>query len=217
MEYGGLRVSTIPVFIPFKNRIDLLEKAIASVPRRMTTEPYVINNSGDNLDLRCQVATPAPKTFSQTQNLMLDIAKGLRVPFYFFMHSDAEAEGDTIEQLYKMAMHESSKGKWGAIFTAYDALAAYSVEAMQAIGGWDERINWYGSDCDCYRRLRLAGYPTIDSGLPVKHTPSQTLNSDPEIRKAVAADSWVDYYVRKWGGPNEHEKYIVPFNGESNG
>jgi hypothetical protein len=213
-------MSTIPVFIPFVNRPDLLHKAIASVPRRMTTEPVVINNSGKPLDVfgRAAVITPSsPLTFAATQNLMWDMAKKDRVPFYMFLHSDAEAGTDTVEQLWHRAMHESSKGKWGAIFTNYDSLAAYSVEAMDAIVGWDGLLPWYLSDCDCYRRLRLAGFPTVESNLPVYHTPSQTLNSDPEIAKRVAEDTpkWRAYYAEKWGGPNEAEKYEVPFNGKA--
>lgn len=143
-------------------------------------------------------------------------APGVGVPFYLFLHSDAEASEGTVEALIEMAFRSTESGrKWGAIWTAYDALAAYSAEAMQAIGGWDENLPWYLSDCDCYRRLRLAGYSTIDSGLPVKHTPSQTLNSDSKIARRVAEETpkWRTYYRAKWGGDNEHERFLIPFDG----
>lgn len=211
-------MSTIPVYIPYVNRPDLLQKAIASVPRRMTTEPVVINNSGAPLDIRCRVVDPYPNpaTFSQTQNWMMRDAQKLRVPFYFFMHSDAEAEGDTIEQLYKMAMHECSRGKWSVVYTNYDALAAFNTEAFDAVGGWDEGFEWYASDSDVYRRLRIAGYPTLESGLPVKHEPSQTLNSDPEIKRKVDAmfGQRVKRYVDKWGGDIGSETFDVPWGGK---
>jgi GT2 family glycosyltransferase len=103
---------------------------------------------------------------------------------------------------------------WGVIFTNYDALAAFNTEAMASIGGWDEKLPWYLSDCDIYRRMRLAGYSTLQSTFQVKHTPSQTLNSDPEIKRKVEEQTagWQAYYENKWGGPNEHETFLTPFN-----
>jgi hypothetical protein len=67
--------------------------------------------------------------------------------------------------------------------------------------------------------LRLAGYPALKSNLRVKHTPSQTLNSDPEIKRQVQRDTagWREYYFLKWGGSNEQEKYEVPFDGKAQG
>ena len=68
-----------------------------------------------------------------------------------------------------------------------------------------------------YRRLRLAGYPTLDSGLNVKHTPSSTLNADFAIKARVDAENITAqaYYIRKWGGDNGEEKYEVPFDGKA--
>jgi hypothetical protein len=211
-------MSTIPVFIPYVNRIDLLKKAIDSVPRRLTTEPVVINNSGHDLDVQCTVITPpVTLTFTQTQNLMLSIAKERGVPFYFFMHSDAEAGPDTVANIYEMAMRECSVRKWGAIFTNYDALAAFNTAAFDAIAGWDTMLPWYCADNDVYRRLRLAGYPTLESNLPVHHEPSQTLNSDPVIRRQVDLEVPFRerYYAAKWGGQPGAETFEVPFNGQA--
>lgn len=208
-------MSTIPVFIPYVNRPDLLERAIRSVPRRMTTEPIVINNSNEKLVVSCPtVYPPVPLTFAQTQNFMLKIAKERKVPFYLFMHSDAEAVPDTVEKLYEMALHECATRKWGTIFTNYDALAAFNTAAMDAIGGWDHMLSWYASDCDVYHRLRLAGYPTLESHLPVTHEPSQTLKSDPVIRRQVDLEAPFreSYYRAKWGGNPGHEIFDVPWD-----
>lgn len=209
-------MSIIPVFIPYVNRPDLLRRAVESVPfdfDRWLAE--VINNSGSQVPDEIRAGDcnpPVTLTFSQTQNWMLELAKGYAVPFYLFMHSDAEAGEGTVEKLVEMAQNQT--GKWGAIFTAYDALAAYNVEAMTAIGGWDTMLSWYCSDNDCYRRLRLAGYPTLESNLPVKHTPSQTLNSDPEVARRVNLEIPFreSYYRAKWGGNPGHEIFTNPFN-----
>ena len=79
-----------------------------------------------------------------------------------------------------------------------------------------QNSRWYCADNDCYRRLRLAGYPTLESNLPVKHTPSQTLNSDPLIRRQVDLEIPFrgSYYRAKWGGRPGSEAFIVPFNGK---
>lgn len=207
----------IPVFIPFANRFDLLSKAIASIPQQGIYEPEVINNSGANLDVMCPVITPPILlTFTQSQNFMLKLAKERKVPFYFFMHSDAEADPVTIERLYQKALYECSQQKWGAIFTNYDAMAAFNAAAMNAIGGWDEGFEWYHSDSDCYRRLRLAGYPTLESNLSVKHEPSQTLKADPIISAKVNSmfNQRVERYHKKWGGDVGHETFDIPWGGK---
>ena len=209
----------IPVFIPVVNRLDLAEKAVSSISCCEIYGPVIVNNTGEKLpyqfDRYSQLEPPVPLTFSQTQNWFINVSVQRKVPFYLFLHSDAEAEGDTVQRLVAMAnAYTTQKRKWGAIFTNYDALAAFNVEAMIAVGGWDPMLSWYLSDCDLYRRIRLAGYPTIESNLPVKHTPSQTLNSDPIIRRSVDLEVPFRraYYTAKWGGDNEHEIFLTPFN-----
>jgi hypothetical protein len=215
----------IPLFIPYVNRPDLLDKAVRSTWHGGVETIVVDNSDGEQLaDSAVIIDTPpVPLTFAQTQNYMLKRAIGeenartsvwIKHPFYLFMHSDAEAVGDTVQRLVAMAnAFTVQKHKWGVIFTAYDALAAFSTEAMRSIGGWDPMLTWYLADCDCYRRLRLAGYELIESGLPVKHTPSQTLNSDPTIKRTVELEVPFRqaYYRAKWGGDNEHETFDVPW------
>jgi hypothetical protein len=202
----------IPVYIPFVNRRDLLDKAAESC--NGDAHVTVINNSGRSTHFYYEKEPPVPLTFAQTQNWMLKLSDN--VPFYLFMHSDAEAGEGTVRKLVEMATDFTEQGrKWGVIFTAYDALAAFNTQAFNAVGGWDQEIPWYLADCSIYRKLRIAGYELIDSGLPVKHTPSQTLNSDPRIARfvQVMTPAWRAWYREMWGGDNEHETYTVPFNG----
>lgn len=210
----------IPIFIPYVNRPDLLRKAVESVPLNdHEWQVEVINNSGAPLpdDICAGDCNPHRQlTFTETQNWMLHLALlGWNAPFYLFMHSDAEAEPGTVEALIAMAHRlENEDRKWAVIFTAYDALAAFNTAAFQAIGGWDEGFQWYASDTDVYRRLRLAGYEMIESGLPVKHEPSQTLNSDPEIARQVSEEfpNRVKRYIEKWGGDIGQEIFTKPWN-----
>lgn len=215
----SLTRATIPVFIPVVNRFDLLKRCLDSFSIRLTTEPVIVNNSGGFLPQEfghyTTITPESPLTFSATQNMMLGLAVETRKPFYFFAHSDAEDNEGILDDLFKMAMQQ--RDKWSVIFTNYDALACFNTEAMRAIGGWDEGFEWYTSEVDTYRRLRLAGYPTLESGLRVRHTPSQTLNSDPEIRRRVSEGyaHRLERYRLKWGGDAGDEKFEVPFNGQT--
>jgi len=212
-------MNPVPIFIPFVNRLDLLERAVNSVPLSDNWQVEVINNSGSELpdNLCAGDCNPSvPLTFAQTQNWMLKLAEEwLPSPFYLFMHSDAEAVGDTVPRLYAMAnAFTIQKRKWGVIFTAYDALAAFNTAAFREVGGWDTFLEWYCADNDMYRRIRLAGYDIIESCLPVKHDPSQTLKADPEIRRRVDLmyPCREAYYRAKWGGAPGREMFTNPFS-----
>ena len=215
----SLTRATIPVFVPYVNCPDMLKRCLDSLSIRLTTEPVIVNNSGKELPdefHRCPIVTPkSPLTFSQTQNLMLELVVKTRKPLYFFMHADAEDNEGILDKLFDMAMIQ--RDKWSVIFTNYDALACFNTEAMQAIGGWDEGFEWYHSDADTYRRLRLAGYPTLESNLRVRHDPSQTLKSDPRIARKVNAGfaARCSRYRAKWGGDIGKEVYEVPWNGKA--
>jgi hypothetical protein len=211
---------TIPLFIPYVNRPDLLERAVRSVQCR-GVEVNIINNSdGPSIGIPgmefIQRRPPVPLTFTQTQNWMLNIAEGDSDygEFYLFMHSDAEAGEGTVQKLIELAQSLTNEGrKWGVIFTNYDALSVFNTASFREVGGWDPELCWYASDCDMYYRLKLAGYELIESGLPVNHTPSQTLNSDPEIKRRVDLmfPFRVSYYRAKHGGDPGHETFLTPF------
>lgn len=211
-------MSTIPVFLPYVNRPDMLDRMLGWIPRRLTTEPVVINNSGKPLDIRATVLEPpVPLTFTQAQNWMLAEAKRRNVPFYMWGHCDAILQPDTVDLLRERAMHEcSAKTNWGVIYTFYDIFCAYSTSAMDAIGGYDTAFFDYCSDQDAYHRLDLAGYERLESHLPVGHdVGSTTINTEP-WRKRLAGLQ-VPYrsnlYRAKWGGDPGHEVFREAWGG----
>ena len=214
-------MSSIPVFIPFVNRTDLLAKAVASVPRRQVTNPIALNNSGEVHSVPCVTYTPSvPLTASQTLNWMQSLAVKMDVPFYFFMHNDAEAGPETVDQLYRMAFQKTHRGeRWGVIFTLYDTLAAFNTRAFAEVGPWDTNLPQYFTDNDMYRRMRLAGWELAESNLPMKHEGSQTIHSD-TVRKLannISFPIYRQYYIEKWGGEPGKETFETPFNGRFNG
>lgn len=208
-------MNPIPVFIPFVNRPDLLIRAVDSVPLDERWQVEVINNSGTTLpDDICagECNPPVPLTASQSLNWMQDLAHHFEAPFYFFMHNDAEAPEGAFDTLYKMAV-ERLNDKWAVIFTFYDALAVFNTAAFDAVGPWDQNLPQYYTDNDMYRRLRIAGWPTLESHIQTIHHGSQTINSDP-IRKLynnISFPIYLRYYKEKWGGEPGSEKFSTPF------
>jgi hypothetical protein len=218
MVKGWRRMSYPPIFIPVVNRLDLLRNAVNSVPDDDRWGIEIINNTGESIppDILENVINPqVPQTAAQSLNLMQKLAEKWEVPFYFFMHNDAEAEPGTVEGLYQMARAKTKNGdKWGVIFTYYDTLAAYNTAAFAEVGPWDQNLPQYFTDNDMYRRMRLAGYELAESHLPVKHVGSQTIHSDPIRRQvnAITFPIYERYYQFKWGGGPGQERYERPFN-----
>lgn len=211
----------IPLFIPYVNRFDLLEKAARSAVCEGVEINIINNSNGASIGIPgvdfIQRRPPVPLTFSQTQNWMLSIASGDADydEFYLFMHSDAEAGEGTVGKLVEMARKATDGGrKWSVIFTHYDALAVFNTQAFLEISGWDTLFPWYYSDNIAYYKLRLAGYELLESNLPVQHTPSQTINSDPELkfRNSVTFPLFEYMYAQMWGGPPGRETFKTAFN-----
>lgn len=211
------------LFIPYVNREDLLSQAWDSVEKDF--DVIVIDNS-PRQDLEA-VATrnyqayipDIPLNFVCTQNLMLKLANQMELQYYGFMHNDGKAIGDTPKKLIEYANDLIMRNeRWGLLYTFYDVLAIFNTKAFNAINGWSMYFNQYFADSDTYRRLRLAGYPTLDTGLPCDHyngtDASATIQNDPKraFHNMVVSGMYARIYELRWGGPNEKEVYTTPFN-----
>jgi predicted O-methyltransferase YrrM len=209
-------------YIPYVNRPDLLERAVASV-RALWDNLVVIDQSSDGLSredhpwvdciagvFRC--ATPS-MSFTQVMNWAQAEALERGVEHLVFMHNDAECSGDVASRVLESAR---SRPRAGVVFTNYDALAVFQVPALRDVGPWDETFRWYFADNDYYRRLLLHGWEQWNfGGQEVAHRGSQTLRSDPAIATQVAAEwRWhEDHYRHKWGGLPGQERFSIPYNG----
>jgi predicted O-methyltransferase YrrM len=207
--------------IPYVNRTDLLALAVGSV-RALWEHAVIVDNSEDGLDPRewsIPVLRPhVPLTFSQSMNLLLREAARRDCDTLLFMHNDAEAAEGTPEKLLATLREaRESRRRWGAVFTHYDTLAAFDLEAARAIGGWDTTLPHYFADNDYYRRLRLYGYEIVDTGLAVTHhnDASSTVKSEPTrgFLNGVTFPLYASYYAAKWGGEPGGEKFDWAFDG----
>ncbi|MCY9512562.1 glycosyltransferase family 2 protein [Paenibacillus apiarius] len=210
------------VGIPYVNRKDLLYRAIDSI-RPYWGNTFVLDNSAErelkhDTGLSRSVTVyepPVPLTFTQSMNWFQRVAAEREADAVFYMHNDAEAHPGTPEAFLGVLEDLMSSGrKWGLALTNFDALAAYNMEAVRAAGPWDTIFSSYFADIDYHRRLRLAGYDEVFTGLPVEHHGSSTRKSDSRFNFIVDT-TWPlyeRYYELKWGGKMAQETYLTPFN-----
>lgn len=206
--------------IPFVNREDLLRRAVNSVSA-MWPHTVIVDNSDVGLDPSAWpveiLASHVPLSFSQTMNLLQRLAKTRSCDVLCYMHNDAEACAGTAEQfLLTLEQAHASRPRWGVAFTHYDTLAAVNMKMVAEVGAWDTTLPQYFADNDYYRRIRLAGWEVIDTGLPVIHVEggSRTINNDSQriLANSVTFPLYERYYAAKWGGPPGRESYERPFN-----
>ena len=108
----------IPLFVPYVNRFDLLEKAVRSAVCE-GVEINVINNSdGQSIGIPgvdfIQRRPPVPLNFNLTQNWMLSIASGdsdYDEDFYLFLHSDAEAGEGVVQKMIRLCARTHERRK----------------------------------------------------------------------------------------------------------
>lgn len=220
-------MDTIPftMGIPYVNRPDLLRRAVESVSDLWPGACILDNSEHGEIYLQAD-RWPIPVhwhagislTFSQSMNYFLHLAKRKNNKLCLMMHNDAEALPGTASALLNHAvMAAAEQRRWGLLFTHYDTLVAFNMEAVAHVGSWDTCLPQYFSDNDYYRRLRLAGWETIDTGLPVLHheDASNTLKADPQRLQSnnITFPLYAQYYAAKWGGAPGEEQYTQPFNG----
>jgi hypothetical protein len=208
--------------IPYVNRPDLLDRAVASIPD-LWTSLVVIDQSADGLksadypwidNIAGVFRSPfGTMTFTQMMNWAQAEAYERCVKYLIFMHNDAECRDGVALQVLDCA---KTHPRAGVVFTYYDAFAVFNVAAIRDVGPWDETFRWYFSDNDYYRRMQLHNWILWNfGGQRVIHHCSQTQQSDPALSAEVGA-SWrwhEDHYRHKWGGAPGRELYSIPYNG----
>lgn len=139
--------------------------------------------------------------------------------FLDFSTTTPRREKNAAQQYFKVVGEAFSSGrKWATVFTHYDIISAYNVEAVDEIGEWDAYFPQpnYHIDVDWFHRARLCGYELIESGVPVRHhnDASSTIKSDTHLQRLNDVKFGMNepYYLRKWGGPPHGEVFPTPWN-----
>ncbi len=205
--------------IPFVNGRDLLRKAVDSI-HEYWPFTVIIDNS---LELNAQewpveVFKPCvPLSLAQSLNWLFERGIASNVDAIGFMHHDAEAQSDTASRLLlKVQELGAVNDEWGVVFTHYDTLCFFNTEAIRSVGNWDVSLPHYCGDCDYYRRLRLAGFHTVPTDMPVLHqnNGSNTVKKSSAMvfKNGINFPLHLNYYQQKWGGRPNDEKFDHPFN-----
>lgn len=213
--------------IPFVVGLDFTQKALQSI-RPYWEHTYVIDSSvppdppassiwqqGDSWTL---MRLLIPIGMAQSVNLIMALGEKHGCDVMFYMHNDAEAGEGTVERLLELAaQYIRVNRKWAVLFTSYDALCCYNMACVRDVGPWDARLfpfPYYG-DNDWHRRVQLAGWELIDTGLPCAHFGSHSLKINPQYKflNQITFDNQCDIYKKKWGGHPGQETFTKPFNG----
>ncbi len=130
------------------------------------------------------VTTPSLQSFAQLQTFYLSEAINNNLSYYFWGHMDVVTQAwedrEPYKSLYMRAVdtiretqvpgyrkdEQGREGRWAIQFFSYDWLALVNVAAFVEVGGWDTMVSYYGTDCDMYARLSMAGFhmPIADAG-----------------------------------------------------
>jgi hypothetical protein len=210
--------------IPVVNRPDLLELAVGSI-EPLWPQAFILDNSpegwiGASRVWAVPVVRPSvPLSVAQSMNFLHRLAREAGADVFFFQHSDAQAGCGSAARFVEAvtALWEGGE-KWAAALTHYDALAAFSVAAVDDVGPWDTSFPQpnYHIDNDWLRRARLKGYLIVPTGVPVTHhnDASSTLKSSAGRRRVndLTFPMNNEYYRHKWGGLPDHEVYMRPWN-----
>jgi len=210
-------------YIPYINRPELLDRAVASIPD-LWASLVVIDQSLYGLSSRDHpwidsiagvFRSPAGSmSFTQMMNWAQAEAFEHCIQYLVFMHNDAECLKGIAQKVLDCArtlLHA------GVVFTHYDAFAVFNIAALRDVGPWDETFQWYFSDNDYYRRMRLRNWEAFNfDGQEVIHHGSQTQKADPAVAAGVGAQwRWHEaHYRHKWGGAPGQELYSIPYNGK---
>ena len=125
-------------------------------------------------------------TTAQIMNYMLIDSFKRGDKFFTWQHGDVEYSPDVFLDFRWYVMNLVSTD-WGIIYTHHDLLAAYNVEALMSINGWDAlSFPYYFLDNDIAARLHKAGYKMViyQTSSEITHHSSATINSD-RYRKYV--------------------------------
>jgi hypothetical protein len=207
--------------ISYVNRSDLLHKALLSI-RPFLSQALVIDNSKNhelkhNETIKSLVKveeTPIHLTYTQVMNYIHVKAAQRHCDVLFYMHNDAETYEHTFPRLLSFVEQlQQENHKWGLVYTFYDILAAFNMEAIRQAGPWDMNLPMYFSDNDYYRRIKLLNYELVESHLPMIHHGSSTIKSDPVrlIINGITFPLYQSYYQQKWGGEPGKETFHIPF------
>ena len=177
-------------YIPYVNNVELLKKSYDSA--RMIPDVTVLDNRGyftnqpaPHTLLELELGHKIQKldislTTAQIMNFMLLQSIKFGESYFSWQHGDVQYDPKLGKQFIDY-VESLKRTDWGIIYTNHDLVAAYNVQALRQINGWDQySFPYYFLDNDIACRLDYAGYKMVvkEFGGDISHYASTSINDD---------------------------------------
>ncbi len=213
--------------IPTLNRADLLERNLRSLLCQTTSvDKIIVVDNGNqnipysNLDYVEVIKNNENAGVCKSWNQLISKAfKDYKADWLMILNDDIVLHQNQFQNSINMIL-EHHKDKWLLVGSFYWSVFAISKEGYKNLayepGKWfDEKLfpGYYG-DNDMLWRIENMDRTKVLQGISL-FTPevcdnSMTLKLAPELRRGIAESA--QYYMQKWGGGPNLEKFKRPFN-----
>jgi glycosyltransferase involved in cell wall biosynthesis len=206
------------VCIPTLNRADLLNEALVNYFTDFKETLIVICDNGNQEIIKREqnFVILRPETnlgVSKSWNLLMEFADKQEATHVLMLNDDiylgkSEIQIQSILQIWKNMAFINSYQNWSSFIL--------TVQAWKEFGKFDENIfPAYFEDNDAHYRMKLLNMNMVNTEKlnPVTFRNSMTIEKDASLNENFLKNR--TYYIKKWGGAPNKEKYLVPFNAVS--
>lgn len=204
------------VAIPTINRADLLNEALANYFTDFKETFIVICDNGNQniISREHNFEILRPKTnlgVAKSWNLLMEFAEKQGATHVLMLNDDVylgktETQIQTVLQIWKNMAFINSYQQWSSYIL--------TVQAWKEFGKFDENIfPAYFEDNDAHYRMKLLDMNMVytEKLNPVIFRSSMTIEKDASLNENFFKNR--RYYIQKWGGAPDQEKFSIPFNG----
>jgi GT2 family glycosyltransferase len=201
------------ILIPTINRADLLNEALDVYQKCFPNLViFVLDNGQQEINIKNQRVLLLQRDglgVSESWNLLIE--KAFCWDYYLILNDDIVFE-NTQHNISEIIKNDDGntfyvceqKHNWSSFIL--------SKSVFDKVGKFDEGfIRSYYEDNDYFYRMSLANvnYKITPQLNPTVYRNSQTIAKNPELNNSTKNK---EYYIKKWGGEPNFEKYKTPFN-----
>ncbi len=203
------------VAIPTLNRADLLNQALANyfIDFKETLIVMFDNGNTEMLGREHNFKILRSETnlgVAKSWNLLMEIAEKQKATHVLMLNDDVylgktETQIQSVLQIWKNMDFVNSYQQWSSYIL--------TVQAWKEFGKFDENIfPAYFEDNDAHYRMKLLDMNMVytEKLNPVIFRNSMTIEKDASLNEDFLKNR--SYYIKKWGGAPNKEKFLVPFN-----
>lgn len=203
------------VAIPTINRADLLNEALAHYFTDFKETLIVICDNGNQeiVSREHNFIIHRPETnlgVAKSWNLLMEFAEKQKATHVLMLNDDiylgkTEIQIQSVLQIWKNMDFINSYQQWSSYIL--------TVKAWKEFGKFDENIfPAYFEDNDAHYRMKLLDMNMVytEKLNPVIFRNSMTIDKDETLNENFLKNR--SYYIKKWGGVPDKEKYLRPFN-----